>query len=251
MSSLLLVLHGLNISGDATYIRGCNDWTCVCVLYISMHADLLVKVLAAIEPEKVMTVDSFQQACGISSKSIAKSVLSYLEVNNIGSISKNTVRFSTSDRIHAAVLALQMRSDIEQVSTYLSWRDFEKLASEVLRSFGYRTQTNVRFAKPRMEIDVVGTSSDGFTIAVDCKHWKRSNLSSISNFSQKQAARAERLIKYEKTISQVVPVMLTLHAESVRFINAVPLVPIHKFRSFIMDVKAFLPEIYVASASSS
>jgi hypothetical protein len=102
-----------------------------------------------------------------------------------------------------------------------------------------------------MEIDVVGTNSDGFTIAVDCKHWKRSNLSSISNFSQKQIVRAEWLIKYEKTITQVVPVMLTLHKESVKFINAVPLVPIHKFNSFIMDVKAFLPEMYVASSSSS
>lgn len=216
-----------------------------------MHADLLVKVLAAIEPEKVMTLDSFQQACAISSKSVAKSVLDYLEVNNIGSASKKTVKFSGSDRIRAAVLALQMRGDIEQVSTYLSWKDFEKLASEVLRSFGYRTRTSVRFAKPRMEIDVVGTSSDGFTIAVDCKHWKRGNLSSISNSSQKQALRAERLIKYEKTISQVVPVMLTLHAESVRFINAVPLVPIHKFRSFIMDVKGFLPEMYVVASASS
>jgi hypothetical protein len=201
------------------------------------------------EPEKVMTIDSFQEACGISSTSVAKSVLGYLEVNNIGSVSKNTVKFSGSDRIRAGVLALQMRRDIEQVSTYLSWRDFEKLASEVLRSFGYHTRTNVRFAKPRMEIDVVGTSLDGFTIAVDCKHWKRTNLSSIAKFSQKQAARAERLIRYDKTVSQVVPVLLTLHAESVTFIGAVPLVPIHKFRSFIMDVKGFLNEMYVASAS--
>ncbi len=214
-----------------------------------MHADLLIKVLAAMEAEKVMTIDSFQEACGISSMSVAKSVLGYLEVNNIGSVSKNTVKFSGSDRIRAGVLALQMRRDIEQVSTYLSWRDFEKLASEVLRSFGYHTRTNVRFAKPRMEIDVVGTSLDGFTIAVDCKHWKRTNLSSISKFSQKQAARAERLIRYDKTVSQVVPVLLTLHAESVTFIDAVPLVPIHKFRSFIMDVKGFLNEMYVASAS--
>jgi hypothetical protein len=216
-----------------------------------MHADLLVKVLAAIEPEKVIPLDKFQQACAIPSMSVAKTVLDYLEVNNIGSVSNNMVRFSGSDRLHAALLALQLKGDIEQVSTYLSWKDFEKLASEVLRSFGYRTRTNVRFAKPRMEIDVIGTGSDGFTIAVDCKHWKRNNLSSISNFSQKQTVRAERLIKHEETISQVVPVMLTLHADSVRFINAVPLVPIQKFRSFIMDVKGFLPELYVASASSS
>jgi hypothetical protein len=218
---------------------------------MSMHADLLVKVLAAIEPGKVMTLDSLQQTCAIPSKSVAKSVLDYLHVNNIGFVSKNTVKFSEIDRIHAAMLGVQMRADIEQISTYLSWSDFEKLASEVLRSFGYRTRTNVRFAKPRMEIDVVGTSSDGFTIAVDCKHWKRSNLSSISHFSQKQIVRAERLIKYEKTITQVVPVMLTLHKESVRFIDAVPLVPIHKFNSFIMDLKAFLPEMYVVSGSSS
>jgi hypothetical protein len=216
-----------------------------------MHADLLVKVLAAIEPEKVIPVDKFQQACAISSKSVAKTVLHYLEVNNIGSVSNNMIRFSGSARIDAVVLALQLRGDIEQLSTYLSWKDFEKLASEVLRSFGYRTRTNVRFAKPRMEIDVVGTGSDGFTIAVDCKHWKRNSLSSISNFSQKQVARAEQLIKHDDALSQVVPVMLTLHADSVRFINAVPLVPIHKFRSFIMDVKGYLPEMYVASASSS
>ena len=45
--------------------------------------------------------------------------------------------------------------------------------------------------------------------------------------------------------------MLTLHAESVRFIGSIPLVPIHKFRSFIMDVKGFLPEMCVIASSAS
>ena len=147
------------------------------------------------------------------------------------------------------MLALEMRGDIEQVSTYFPGRTFRSwhpIFSDLLIPH----RSNVRFAKPRMEIDVVGTSSDGFTIAVDCKHWKRSNLSSISNFF-KSRARAERLIKYDETISQVVPVMLTLHAESVRFIGSIPLVPIHKFRSFIMDVKGFLPEMYVIASSAS
>ena len=212
-----------------------------------MHPDLLVKVLAAIEPEKIISIDRFQEACEISSRSVAKSVLDYLGANNIGSVSKNLVKFSGTDRISAAVLALQRGCDIEQVSRYISWKDFEKLASQLLVSSGFSTRTNVRFTKPRMEIDVVGTGSDGFTIAVDCKHWKRNNLSSISKFSQMQVARAERLIKYDKSISQVVPVILTLHAESARFVGGVPLVPIHKFRSFIIEVKGFLPEIYVAS----
>src|SRR5919198_2442934 len=220
-------------------------------LYTHMHPELLVKILAAIEAERIMTLDEFQAASGISSRSVAESMFDFLAVNNIGSISKSTIKFSGSDRLCAALIALQKGYDIEQISQYLSWKDFEKLASEVLRSFGYRTRTNVTLLKPRMEIDVVGTSTDGFTIAVDCKHWKRSNLSSLSNFSQRQAARSERLLKYDKTISQVVPVMLTLHAESVMFVGRVPLVPIHRFRSFIIDVKGFLPEMYVAASMGS
>jgi hypothetical protein len=219
-----------------------------------MHPYLLVKVLAAIEAEtKMMTLDEFQAASGIASRSVAKRVIDFLAANNIGSISKRTrtIKFSGSDRLYTAVLALQMNCEIEQVSRYLSWKDFEKLASEVLRSFAYHTRTNVRLVKPRMEIDVVGISTDGFAIAVDCKHWKRTSLSSLSNFSRKQAARCERLLKHDRAISQIVPVMLTLHAESIMFIGRVPVVPIHRFRAFITDVKGFLPEIYVAPSIDS
>ena len=217
-----------------------------------MHVNLLLKVIAAIEPEKDMTLDDFQHACGITSKSVAKTVLNYLKANNIGNNpSKNAIRFSASDKIYAALLALHIRGDIEHISTYLSWKDFEKFTSELLTTFGYRTRTNVRLAKPRMEVDVVGSGLDGFTLAVDCKHWKRNNLSSISFFCEKQAARAKRLIEHDKSISQVVPVVLTLHAESVRFVHGVPLVPIFRFRSFLLDVKAFLPRMYVVSTSST
>jgi hypothetical protein len=216
-----------------------------------MHTNLLVNVISAIEPEKVLTLDDFQQNCGITSDSVAKTVITYLQSNNIGYVSKGLIKFSRSDKMYVALLALRMRCDIEQVATYLSWKDFEDLTSQILTSFGYRTRTNVRLAKPRMEVDVVGTAFDGFTLAVDCKHWKRNNLSSISYFCDKQVARAKRLLEHDKTISQVVPIVLTLHAESVRFVHDVPLVPIFKFRSFLVDVKGFLPKMYVVSASAT
>ena len=95
-----------------------------------------------------------------------------------------------------------------------------------------------------MEIDVIGVSS-GFAIAVDCKHWRRSSRSSMAGFAEKQVARARRLIG-RGAISQVVPVIVTLHAGSMTFAGGVPVVPVNKFRSFVMDVKGFLPEIYVA-----
>ena len=209
-----------------------------------MRPQLLAQALVAIEPETNLA--KFQEIAGISSRSVAKSVLDFLSSNGIGSISKQAVAFRDSDRLKVAALALQMGCDVEQVSKQLSWQDFEKLASQVLMSFGYKTQTNLRFTKPRMEIDVVGVNS-GFAIVVDCKHWKRNNLSSISNYSRKQAARAECLIQQDKKISQAVPVILTLHAESVRFVSGIPIVPIFRFKSFVMDVKGFLPEIYVVA----
>jgi hypothetical protein len=208
-----------------------------------MHPDLLVKALAAIGPRT--TLEKFCAASGIASRSVAKSLLNFLASNNVGKITGNMIEFSGSDRLYAAMLALQKGCDIEQVARHLSWKDFEKLASEILMSFGYRTQTNVQLTKPRMEIDVVGVSSR-FAIAVDCKHWKRSSLSSMSGFSRKQAARAERLLKGNVRISLAVPVIMTLHAESVKFFGGVPVVPVHKFKSFVMEVKGFLPEIFVA-----
>lgn len=208
-----------------------------------MHRDLLVKALAAIEPET--TLEKFQAASGIASRAVAKSVLDFLECNNIGTIDRGGIKFSGSGRLYAAMLALQMGCDIERVSAHLSWKDFEKLASEALASFGYRTRTNVYLSRPRMEIDVVGVSS-GFAIAVDCKHWRRGSMSSMAGFAEKQAARARRLIRRGGAISQAVPVILTLHGGSMSFAGGVPIVPVSKFRSFVMDVKGFLPEIYVA-----
>jgi hypothetical protein len=208
-----------------------------------MRADLLVKALSGIEPET--TLQKFQAASGIASRSVAKGVVDFLASNGVGDLSKGVIRFAEADRLYTAMLALQLGCDIEQVSAHISWKDFEKLAAKVLASLGYQTRTNVRMTKPRMEIDVVGTSS-GFAIAVDCKHWRRSGQSSIAAVAEKQAARAGRLLKHDKRISRAVPVIMTLHAGSVSFAGGVPVVPVHKFRSFVMDVKELLPEIYVA-----
>lgn len=208
-----------------------------------MNRDLLVKALAAIEPET--TLQKFQSASLIASRSVAKSVIDFLESSGIGTITGSKIKFGATGRLYAAMLAVQSGCDIEQVSEHLTWKDFEKLASEVLASLGYRTKTNMRLTKPRMEIDVVGTNS-GFAIAVDCKHWKKSSASSVAAFAKKQVARSERLLSVDRTISRVVPAIMTLRSGPVAFVGGVPVVPVHKFRSFVIEVEEFLPEIYVA-----
>jgi hypothetical protein len=85
--------------------------------------------------------------------------------------------------------------------------------------------------KPRMEIDVIGIRL-GVAILIDCKHWKRYSISSLSTVVKKQIERTKHYVK--KTPGAIsVPVIVTLYQDKVDFIENVPIVPIFQFSSFI------------------
>ncbi len=193
---------------------------------------------------RVATIKEFQSAAGIASISVAKNVLAFLVRSGIGQLVGRNPFFSASDRIKAAILSLNAGCDAKLVSEQLSWRDFEGLASEILTSYGYKTITNMRLTKPRIEIDVVGISPD-MAVLVDCKHWKRTNGSMISAFAKKQEMRATRLAEEDPRIMNAVPAILTLNTESVRFVEGVPVVPVVQFKSFLADFHSYLSEIRV------
>jgi hypothetical protein len=205
---------------------------------------LLAKAVAGMAGQ--VTLEEFCQASGIPGRSVAKDVAEFLLARGIGTSDRGMLRFSGRDRVEAAMFAIQAGCDPEQVSGSLSWKDFEGLASHVLSSLGYRACTNVRFSKPRMEIDVVGIDG-AFAVAVDCKHWKRANPSAISTFCARQAARAQELVRKEPGIAQALPAVLTLHAERAAFVGGVPVVPVSKLGSFLADVRTFLPELRVVT----
>lgn len=213
-----------------------------------MHPALLARAVAGIA--EYITIDEFCATSGIPGRSVAKDVVEFLLARGIGRADGATLHFSGRDRVEAAILAIGSGCDPEQVSSNLSWKDFEDLASQVLTSLGYRTRTNVRFTKPRMEIDVVGVDG-GFAIAFDCKHWKRGNFSAISTHCIRQTARVQELVRRELGIVVAVPAMLMLHSERAMFVQGVPLVPVSRLYSFLADVKGFLPKLSVVTRQGS
>lgn len=213
-----------------------------------MHPALLARAVAGMAEQT--TLDEFCLASGILGRSVANSVLESLLARRIGSINGTTLYFSGRDRAEAVMLAIGSGCDPEQVSTSLSWKDFESLASHMLASLGYRTRTNVRFTRPRMEIDVIGIDN-GFAVALDCKHWKKSSLSAVSAYCSKQSARVHELVRRESNIDQAVPALLTLHAERVKSDGGVPVVPISMLGSFLADLRDFLPELRVITRQGS
>jgi hypothetical protein len=212
-----------------------------------VHPALLARAIPAISPE--VTLERFQVKTGLISKNTARSVLEYLVKRGIGQTSRHSYLFSKADRMKVALLALQTGNDIEAISRYLSWQDFEAFASDLLNLEGYVTERDLRFSRPiRMQIDVVGVDHNSqLAIVADCKHWKRNNLSSISSYARRQADRTYKLLVHKRKISHAVPIILTLHAMDIRFIDGIPLVPVAKFSSFIREVPLFLSEIKVIS----
>lgn len=130
---------------------------------------------------------------------------------------------------------MRKHDDPEELGSALDWKQFESFAESAFLEHGFETERNARFRKPRAEIDLVASKSD-IAFAVDCKHWKRTvGHSTMLAISNRQFARAERLIK-EGRAQRVIPVVITLHDESLSILeNGVPVVPIHRISDFILN----------------
>lgn len=125
--------------------------------------------------------------------------------------------------------------DSEAFSSTLDWKQFEGLAELAFRSFGYHTIKNYRLTKPRLEIDLVATSTKvGF--GIDCKHWKRTvGQATMLAIAQKQIKRCERLLE-SIGVETIVPVILTWHDEQLQVLeNGVAVVPIQKISDFFLN----------------
>jgi hypothetical protein len=103
------------------------------------------------------------------------------------------------------------------------------------------------FKPSRIQIDVVGVNYNSqLAIVVDCKHWQRNNLSSITYYARKQAQRTSLLLLHRrKKISHAVPIILTLYPMDIKLVDSIPVVPIIKFNSFIENVALYLSKSYM------
>jgi hypothetical protein len=161
----------------------------------------------------------------------SKTILDEFIKNNIGTKQDNSYYFEDGDKLKIAVKLLENGSPIDEISVALDWKDFEGLTAAILSSKNFAVIKNLILTKPRMEIDVIGIRL-GVAILIDCKHWKRYSVSSLSTVVKKQIERTKHYVK--KTPGAIsVPVIVTLYQDKVDFIEIVPIVPIFQFSSFI------------------
>ena len=194
-----------------------------------MNPKLIVKGINGII-EGGVSVTDFSIASELDEIS-AKEMLYTLVQNGIGVWNDDLVNFNIpNDRIQTALFAIKLGADVESVSEYLTWQDFESITGLFLQEKDFDGTKNLILTKPRMEIDVVGTKMD-IALLIDCKHWKTMSKSALDEIVKKQVERVKRYVADENM--SALPVIVTLHQEEIQFIENVPIVPIMKLSSFL------------------
>ena len=194
-----------------------------------MNPKLVVKGINGII-EGGVSVTDFSVICELD-EITAKELLYTLVQNGIGVLNDDLVYFDIpNDRLQTALFAINLGATVEDVSEFLTWRDFESLTAVILEENDFDVTKNLILTKPRMEIDVIGKKMN-IALLIDCKHWKNMTESALYGIVRKQIERVKRFVSIENI--PALPVIVTLHQEKIQFVGNVPIVPIIKLSSFL------------------
>ncbi len=139
------------------------------------------------------------------------------------------------------------RLSAEEFASSLDWKEFEKLAGSAFEQFNFKVVFNYRLKTPRIEIDLLASQGDK-AFAVDCKHWKRTvGGSTMLRVGEKQIERCNHLLSRRNLeMRTIIPVILTWHDEGLEILeNGVPVVPIQRLGSFLLDWESFSKQLKV------
>jgi len=184
---------------------------------------------------------------------IAENIFKKLHDNGLVYLRKKFLETDRLQRLKLAVYAVQLGADLQKVSSFLRWKEFEDIAALALERNGYNIVRNLRFKhiNRRWEIDVIGFKKP-MVLCVDCKHWRHGMYpSAIKRIVEDQVTRTLALAEVSQTMANTIewaswdrakffPVVLSLSASRFKFYNNVPIVPILQLQDFINQLPAYV-----------
>lgn len=205
-----------------------------------MNLQTLVRGIQGIIPGGISVTD-FAMVTQ-TSEELAHKILDNLMQNGIGTFENGLVLFSENDRLRTSILAITMGAPIDEVSRFLNWQDFESLVAEILENRDFETFRNVVLTKPRIQIDVIGIKS-GIAVLIDCKHWNKMSQSALEQAVKKQVERTKRFVSKEK-VQAAISAIVTLYQQETKFIEKIPIIPIHQLDAFCEEFYGNIEEIH-------
>ena len=188
-------------------------------------------------------------------------LLRRLQEEGVIYLREGVVEVSSLQRLRLAVRALELGGDLESVSGFLNWKEFEGFAAVAFESNGYTVVRNLHFKHGgrRWEIDIVGWKSP-IVVCLDCKHWHHGVRSSAAKIAEQQTERTRALVmslpnpaaKIEFLScerAKFVPAVLSLTFGKFKFYKRVPVVPVLQLQDFLNQLPACLDSLFFLIAN--
>jgi Holliday junction resolvase-like predicted endonuclease len=183
-------------------------------------------------------------------------LLEKLQSEDLLKLNGDSVEADSENRLKLAVKAISLGADVEVVSGFLGWQEFESIAATALKNNGYAVLQNLRFkhAARKWEIDVVGCRKP-LVVCVDCKDWHRGlSPSAIRRIVESQVERARELADALPNVSigiecakwskaKFVPAVLVLLPNRFKFCDGVPIVPVLQLQDFLSQLPLELDSV--------
>lgn len=206
--------------------------------------NVIISILKLAKEQRVFIEDIKNDARVPSG--ILVSLLGKFQNEGLLILNGQSVSVDREDRLKLAVKAISEGADVEAVSSFLQWQEFESITATALENYGYVVKQNLRFkqAARRWEIDVVGCKKP-FVVCVDCKSWHHSIApSAMRRVVEAQVERTRALsdalpsasmgfecLNWEK--AKFVPVVMVLIPSRFKFCDDVPVVPVLQMQDFL------------------
>jgi hypothetical protein len=181
-----------------------------------------------------------------------KKLLRKLQNDGLIYLQRDTVEVNSLQRLKLAVQAVGWGGDIERISGFLQWKEFEKIVALALERNGCGVKTNLRFkyAGRRWEIDVVGYKQP-IAICMDCKHWHRQmSPSTLKKVVGDQVERTSALVESLPNPAvkaafvswdyvKFIPAVLSLVTGRSKFYDKVPVIAILQLQDFLSQLPVY------------
>ena len=221
---------------------------------MSIERDLIISILKLTVNGSVSR-ERINKDAKIASD-IALKLLRRLQNDDMIYLGDNIVEADDSCRLKLAVKAVALGADIERISDFLRWQEFEDIAAIALERNGYVVAKNVRFkcAGRKWEIDIVGCKKP-LVICIDCKHWRHGmSPSALKKIVEVQVERTRAISQSLPNISlkiecakwdkaKLVPAILVLIPGSFKFYDKVPIVPVLQLQDFLSQLPAYIESL--------
>jgi Holliday junction resolvase-like predicted endonuclease len=187
---------------------------------------------------------------------IALKLLRQLQNNQMIYLSDDVVKADGNCRLKLAVRAVALGADVERISGFLNWQEFEDFAAIALERNGYVVAKNVHFKHVgrRWEIDIVGCKKP-LVISIDCKHWHHGmSPSALKRIAEAQVERTRALAESLPNVAleiecaqwdkaKLVPAILVLMPGSFKFYDKVPIIPVLQLQDFLSQLPAYVESL--------